>query len=417
MSFNRFNGFVLVLAILLVLVSGSLGQGDGVTDLDDLNKGRFGGEINYSPNNPVEGELVTFTVSNDNSYRRWSLGKTYIIERITVGQKVVKGDYKVHLLDIGVDGNRALFNITNRETDESKITIFGIGNGVSSIWDGSVVLEANDAFIGASNSVAGLRLVTDHRSYYGETIANRFSEPGEYMVSIKNEEGRYLAQKKINIGEREELITLDKYQSTVQYIVIGNISRNAQTPINWYASQFTGNQPKVITPETYEQKIKNSLSSSDTVILIGNPENNQAIRTYQENGAVSLPENYDYELPNGNTLNEITYTENWDADKGYFLTQIFEDPETQAQIISIQGSNPDSTVAATYHFKEELIPNQLRYDNTQFIAGKWSDNEDQKDTDFPKYLLREDEEIDGDINGFGEEDTVEELHRGNRLQD
>ncbi len=414
---GRLNVIILLLVIVLVFGSGSLSQESMVSDLDDSSVGELDeDQISYSPSSPVEGEFVTFTVTGTD-YQYWSIGKSFIIERLDIGEEVVRNDYRVELVDIGTNGRSALLNITDMEADKSKVAIFRLDSGVSTLWDGSVVLEANDAFIGAFHTVAGLRLVTNHRNYYGKKIVHKFNEQGEYLVAIKNEDEEYLATKKVNVQEREELITLDQYQTSINYIVIGNISRNAQTPITWYASQFTGNQPKIITPETYQQKIKNDLSSSDTVILIGNPKNNQALKTYQENKATSVPQDYDYTLPNGRNLNEITYKENWKADQGYFLTQIFKDPETQAQIISIQGNNPDSTVAATYHFKEELIPNQWKYSETQFIAGKWSDNEDQRDTDFPKYLLREDEEIDGDINGFGEEDKVKELHRGNRLQD
>ena len=196
---------------------------------------------------------------------------------------------------------------------------------------------------------------------------------------------------------------------------------NQHTPtLTWYLNKFLPvNTPQMMNSDMFNQTIlqdeDEELSSNDMLVLLGNQESNKIYERYLEIGATSLTEDEDYKLENGKKVTSLTYEEDWEADEGYFVIQFFEDPETRGPVLSIYGTNPDSTVAGVYHFAYEIYPRTNRYKRIQYVIGKWEDDE-ESGTDLPIFLLMNDEELeDKEVNGFSRDDEIKEIHRGSRF--
>ncbi|NJF22133.1 hypothetical protein E3E33_00655 [Thermococcus sp. GR5] len=88
----------------------------------------------------------------------------------------------------------------------------------------------------------------------------------------------------------------------------------------------------------------------------------------------------------------------WNATKGYFIIQLFED-NSGALVVTIYGTDADSTAAGAYYFITQVSPNIDSYNGIRYIVGLWEDTEPGADVPLPGADL-------GDTSGFSAGDSI-----------
>lgn len=384
-------------------------------------------DIDYSPKNPVVGESVDFEVPWWNEYS-WTIGKLNKIEELGVREKIQVENFEIEFRDASYNRRRIFMLITNLETDETEQIVSEV-NGefeTHTLWGGSLMIRGDNVFLGSEYKLSGIEVIAGHKTYKGDEITHRFKEEGEYMVEVEVNDGEefYTVTKEIEVDEEGDALSLRYFRRNdedTSHIVLGEYELNQHTPtLTWYLNKFLPvNTPQMMNSDMFNETIlqdeDEELSSNDMLVLLGNQESNKIYKRYLEMGATSLTEDEDYKLKNGKKVTSLTYEEDWEADEGYFVIQFFEDPETGGLVLSIYGTNPDSTVAGVYHFAYEIYPRTNRYTKIQYVIGKWEDDE-ESGTDLPIFLLMNDEELeDEEVNGFSRDDEIKEIHRGSRF--
>jgi len=144
-----------------------------------------------------------------------------------------------------------------------------------------------------------------------------------------------------------------------------------------------------------------TLTANDVVISIGGPLVNDVTAHYEdmayvdmviENGTIVIV------TPEGNFTWNIPRPW-WNVSEGYFIIQLFEDPNTSALVVTIYGTDADSTAAGAYYFMTEVYPNIDDYNGVHYIVGLWKDTEAGADYELPGASL-------GDTSGFSSGDYI-----------
>jgi len=148
------------------------------------------------------------------------------------------------------------------------------------------------------------------------------------------------------------------------------------------------------------------LTSNDILITVGGPLVNSITAKYNNQSKINMsvinnkviittPEqNITWSIP------EIW----WNVSEGYFIIQVFQD-SSGALVVTIYGTDADSTMAGAYYFMTQIYPNINEYTNTTYIIGEWQDTEPGADYILPGASK-------GDTSGFSTGDSITIIAEG-----
>jgi len=212
----------------------------------------------------------------------------------------------------------------------------------------------------------------------------------------------------------EKTETFASYDNKVQeaehvYVVYGSGALSSDSfAISAYISSTVPAEKFLM--RTDAQLDMSALTDKDVVVSIGGPLVNNITAAYEDIAPVHMVVNDNITIvtPEGN----ITWSapEVWyNVTEGYFIIQLFEviqlfeDNETGALVVTIYGTDADSTLAGAYYFANTIYPNLDDYIGVSWIVGKWTDS----DAGEPVVILDP-----ADDSGFNPADTIEVVYQG-----
>lgn len=137
-----------------------------------------------------------------------------------------------------------------------------------------------------------------------------------------------------------------------------------------------------------------------SIIAVGGKLANSCTKTLEEKGAVPVYVETDYVLtPKAMYPSSAPSNDWWDVNEGIFVIQAVEYYGTQ--ILLIEGTNIDATVAGIWYFVTTIAQDPDTYKDIHYIVGKWKET-DGRVLKQLKFSLK-------DSNGFSEGDTIEIL--------
>jgi hypothetical protein len=224
-------------------------------------------------------------------------------------------------------------------------------------------------------------------------------QPGVYNVTIDD-----LPPVQVTVEEKP-YPTMDEYKQRVEnastvYFVFNNLG----TPDAFSASQYIARtvpisvRTKSVLAEDFNMS---AVNASDVVISVGGPKANPVTAAYEDIAPVHM-------VINGSNITIVTPNNNftwtapkpwWNATEGYFIIQVFQDNNTGAFVVTIYGTDADSTAAGAYYFMHDVYPNLANYTGIRYLVGLWQDTEPGADVPLPGADL-------GDTSGFSAGDTI-----------
>ncbi|MCD6189319.1 MAG: hypothetical protein J7J97_03920, partial [Thermococcus sp.] len=221
-------------------------------------------------------------------------------------------------------------------------------------------------------------------------------EPGVYNITIGD-----LTPVQVNATEKLH-VTIGDYDEKVQeaehvYVAYGSGALSSDSfAISAYISSTVPADKFFM--RTDAQINMSALTDKDVVIAVGGPAVNTITAVYEDIAPVHMVigENITIVTPEGN----LTWSgpEVWyNVTEGYFIIQLFEDNETGALVVTIYGTDADSTLAGAYYFANTIYPNLDEYATISWIVGEWTDS----DTGEPVVILDP-----ADTSGFNPADTI-----------
>lgn len=153
----------------------------------------------------------------------------------------------------------------------------------------------------------------------------------------------------------------------------------------------------------------NSLTDKDIILAIGGPLVNAVTKHYENNAYVhmdlnNLPYNITIVTPHKNITWRVPQKW-WNVSEGYFIIQMLNDPNTSALVITIYGTDMDSTAAGAYYFSHYIYPDLDKYIGIGYLVGLWEDTQPGADYELPGRNQ-------GDTSGFSSGDTITIVDRG-----
>ncbi len=234
------------------------------------------------------------------------------------------------------------------------------------------------------------------------------SEPGIYNVTVGNLEPITVNVTKATM-EMPTYPPLSEYPEMMKnaskvYVAVNSMnSLDYQVSVPYLAS--TLNLSKTVYVLASELNLS-KLNASDMVIAIGGPLVNPVTAYYQNISPVHMVvngSNITITCPKGN----ITWTTPkpwWNATHGYFVIQMLYD-KSGALVVTIYGTDADSTAAGVYYFATQIYPNIASYTNVSYIVGEWIDTNPGAVYPLPAYNQ-------GDRSGFDPQDTIKVVYEG-----
>ncbi|ASJ08347.1 hypothetical protein A3L11_03510 [Thermococcus siculi] len=183
------------------------------------------------------------------------------------------------------------------------------------------------------------------------------------------------------------------------YFVFNNLG----TPDAFSASQYLSRtipadvRTKSVLASEFDM---DQVTANDVVISVGGPLVNPVTAAYEDMAPVHMAVNgstITIVMPEGN----LTWTAPkpwWNVTEGYFVIQMFED-DSGALVVTIYGTDADSTAAGAYYFLTEVYPNIDDYNGVSYLVGQWVDTEPDADIPLPG-------ESQGDTSGFSANDEI-----------
>ncbi len=143
-----------------------------------------------------------------------------------------------------------------------------------------------------------------------------------------------------------------------------------------------------------------NLNSNDMVIAVGGPLVNSITAYYQDLGEAKMVTNADGSISvvvgNETVANWTAPAVWWNVTEGYWIIQKVVDPNTNATVYMIYGTDADSTWAASYYFSQHFAELQGK----NYVVGYW------KDTDHVIYSPAFLKFSSDDTNGFSPTDDM-----------
>ncbi|AFL95059.1 hypothetical protein CL1_0854 [Thermococcus cleftensis] len=149
-----------------------------------------------------------------------------------------------------------------------------------------------------------------------------------------------------------------------------------------------------------------TLTANDVLISVGGSLVNPVTAAYEDIAPVHM-------VINGSNITIVAPGENftwqapkvwWNVSQGYFIIQLFED-ESGALVVTIYGTDADSTAAGAYYFMAEIYPDIDSYNGIHYFVGLWKDTEAGADVPLPGADL-------GDTSGFSAGDSITIVAQG-----
>jgi len=229
-----------------------------------------------------------------------------------------------------------------------------------------------------------------------------FETEGLYNVTIDG-----LTPVTVNVTEKP-YIAVGEYDEKVNaaehvYVVYGADALSADSfAISAYMAKTIPSDKLMMRLDT--QVNLSALTENDVVVAVGGPAVNEVTAAYQDVAHVymELGENITIVTPEGNltwSAPEVWYN----VTEGYFIIELFEDNETGALVVTIYGTDADSTMAGAYYFANVIYPNLDDYNDISWIVGSWQDT----DSGEPVLILDP-----ADDSGFNPTDTIEVVYMG-----
>lgn len=236
---------------------------------------------------------------------------------------------------------------------------------------------------------------------FGETVLVEFnctlSMPGVYNVTIGT-----LAPVQVTVNKKP-YATISDYNDRVAnastvYFVVNNLGSVDAYATSQYVSRTIpiDVRTKTVLAGDFNMSV---LTASDVVIAVGGPAVNPVTATYESIAPVHMVQNgtqWVIVTPN-ESFTWAPPTPWWNVTEGYFIIQLFEDNQTGALIVTIYGTDADSTAAGAYYFLTSIYPNIDSYTNVSYFVGLWQDTEPGADVP----LMAAD-----DTSGFSAGDTI-----------
>ncbi|USS41094.1 carboxypeptidase-like regulatory domain-containing protein [Thermococcus aggregans] len=269
--------------------------------------------------------------------------------------------------------------------------------------------------------------------YYGNQLITQSAEDGHYSIDnipVYSSEGtEYLVVAEFSETKGYAYVTVKPfvtatadvkltgevpstglaiYKQKVQqaehvYVVYGSDALSSDSfAISAYIAQTV--PPEKFLMRTDAQLDMSALTDKDVVVSVGGPAVNEVTAAFEPVAPVHmvLGENITIVTPKGNltwSAPEVWYN----VTEGYFIIQLFEDNETGALVVTIYGTDADSTLAGAYYFANTIYPNLADYAEVSWIVGKWTDS----DAGEPVVILDP-----ADDSGFNPADTITIVYKG-----
>ncbi|AEK73136.1 ABC-type dipeptide/oligopeptide transport system [Thermococcus sp. 4557] len=217
-------------------------------------------------------------------------------------------------------------------------------------------------------------------------------------------------QPDVNVGDvlravGEQYASIGSYSLAVQnasrvFLVFNDLSSPDAFSTAQYMSRTLPLDVRTISRLSGEFSMGEAVKG-DVVISVGGPLVNDVTAEYENLALVHM------ELGNGNITivspqgNFVWLVPNpwWDVTRGYFIIQFFNDRTTGALVVTIYGTDADSTAAGTYYFLTHVYQNLDAYGDLNYLVGLWSDTEFGSDIPLPGSSQ-------GDASGFSAGDDI-----------
>ncbi|ADT85099.1 carboxypeptidase-like regulatory domain-containing protein [Thermococcus barophilus] len=315
------------------------------------------------------------------------------------------GDLESNHITVNFGGTGS---ISGDITDDSGMQIAG-ATVIVKIWNGTAWVNATD-FEGNV-----LVTVSAEDGHYALNNVPAEKNGTEYMVVAKkgNLTGyAYVtvypfatSTADIKLGGEAQYAGIAMYKEKVEtadtvYFVFNNLG----TPDAFSVSQYVSRTVPITTRTVSllaEDFNMSAVTANDVVISVGGPLVNPVTAAYENIAPVHMViDGKDITIvsPQGN----VTWTAPtpwWNVTEGYFIIQLFTDENSGALVVTIYGTDADSTAAGAYYFLTEVYPNIAAYNSISYIVGKWEDTEAGADIPLPGANL-------GDTSGFSAGDTI-----------
>ncbi|WP_157727033.1 ABC transporter substrate-binding protein [Thermococcus siculi] len=201
------------------------------------------------------------------------------------------------------------------------------------------------------------------------------------------------------------------YPSAIQnaskvYFVFNNLG----TPDSFSASQYISRtvpiSVRTVSMLADEFNIT-SAGSSDVIVSVGGPLVNRITAKFDSMALVHMgiePGRIRILTPNGEFIWNVPKPW-WNVTEGYFVIQFFNDRTTGALVVTIYGTDADSTAAGAYYFMSQVYPNIDFYSGLNYMVGLWQDTETGADIPLPGAGQ-------GDTSGFSAGDSITIVAQG-----
>ncbi|WP_240910809.1 ABC transporter substrate-binding protein [Thermococcus sp. MAR1] len=203
----------------------------------------------------------------------------------------------------------------------------------------------------------------------------------------------------------KQYASVDAYAKAVQnasrvYFVFNNLG----TPDAFSTSQYVSRTVPISTRTVSKLAGEFSMTdatSSDVIVSVGGPLVNPITAEYDDAALVHMAigdGGITIVTPQGNVTWRVPKPW-WNVTEGYFIIQFFNDRTTGALLVTIYGTDADSTAAGAYYFLTHIYQNIDAYGSLNYIVGLWSDTEFGSDIPLPGSSQ-------GDTSGFSAGDDI-----------
>ncbi|AFL95069.1 hypothetical protein CL1_0864 [Thermococcus cleftensis] len=205
--------------------------------------------------------------------------------------------------------------------------------------------------------------------------------------------------------------SIDEYDDNINsadkvYFVFNNVGTPDAFSVSQYLSRTVPLSVRTISKPVSEFDL-NEVTSSDVVISVGGPLVNPVTAQYEDIAPVHMVldgRTITIVSPQGN----VTWTAPkpwWNVTEGYFIIQVFNDEKIGSFVVTIYGTDADSTAAGAYYFATQIYPNLDSYIGISYFVGLWQDTELGADIPLPGASQ-------GDTSGFSAGDSIEIVFSG-----
>ncbi|NJE45967.1 peptide ABC transporter permease [Thermococcus sp. GR7] len=227
-------------------------------------------------------------------------------------------------------------------------------------------------------------------------------EPKHVNTVTVGEVLNYIGLQYGDIGSYDDAVQ----NASAVYFVFNNLG----TPDAFSTAQYVSRTIPLATrtvSRSVDEFNMSTVTANDVVVSVGGPLVNSITAKYDNIALVHMAidgRTITIVSPQGN-FTWTAPTPWWNVTEGYFVIQLFNDRTTGALVVTIYGTDADSTAAGAYYFLTQIYPNINSYSGTNYLVGLWQDTEYGSDIPLPGSSL-------GDDSGFSAGDTITIVAQG-----